>query len=159
MITVYDEKYKEEVVQLILHVQNDEYGLSIQVEDQPDIMDIPTNYLKNNGNFWIALNDAGEVVGSIGLQRKSNEVAVMKKFFVYKDYRGKEFGIGAGLYQTFFDFARESGFAKVVLDTPSTATRSHGFYKKVGFKQIMKEELPIQYDYPDRDSLIFVLDL
>ncbi|MEH7549438.1 GNAT family N-acetyltransferase [Neobacillus vireti] len=159
MITIYDDRYKEEVINLILHVQNVEYGVGISVEEQPDILDIQSNYISDGGNFWIALNGNGEVVGSIGLQKKTNEVAVLKKFFVYKDYRGKEFGVGTGLYKALLDFANKQGFSKVILDTPSIATRSHSFYKKVGFKEIVKEDLEIKYDYPDRDSLIFELDL
>ncbi|WP_342043593.1 GNAT family N-acetyltransferase [Bacillus sp. OTU2372] len=159
MITIYDDRYEEEVINLILHVQNVEYGVGISVEEQPDILDIQSNYISDGGNFWIALNGNGEVVGSIGLQKKTNEVAVLKKFFVYKDYRGKEFGVGTGLYKALLDFANKQGFSKVILDTPSIATRSHSFYKKVGFKEIVKEDLEIKYDYPDRDSLIFELDL
>jgi len=159
MITIYDDTYKEEVINLILHVQNVEYGVGISVEEQPDILDIQSNYISDGGNFWIALNDNGEVVGSIGLQKKTNEVAVLKKFFVYKDYRGKEFGIGTGLYKALLDFANKQGFSKVILDTPSKATRSHSFYKKAGFKEIAKEDLAIKYNYPDRDSILFELDL
>lgn len=33
----------------------------------------------------------------------------------------------------------------------------HTFYEKQWFQRIEKEELPIRYDYPDRDSLIFML--
>jgi N-acetylglutamate synthase-like GNAT family acetyltransferase len=57
------------------------------------------------------------------------------------------------------DFAKNQGFSTVILDTPSQATRSHSFYKKVGFKKITKENLPIKYDYPDRDSFIFLLEI
>ncbi|KJK28972.1 GNAT family N-acetyltransferase [Paenibacillus polymyxa] len=159
MITVYDDSYKEEVIKLILHVQNVEYEVGISVKEQPDILDIHSNYINDGGNFWIALNDNGEVVGSIGLQKKNKEVAVLKKFFVYKDYRGKEFGTGKKLYEALLDFAKKQGFSKIILDTPSKATRSHGFYKKVGFKEIDKEDLPIKYDYPDRNSIIFLLEL
>ncbi|MGV6936677.1 GNAT family N-acetyltransferase [Paenibacillus sp. FSL L8-0158] len=159
MITVYDDSYKEEVIKLILHVQNVEYEVGISLKEQPDILDIHSNYINDGGNFWIALNDNGEVVGSIGLQKKNKEVAVLKKFFVYKDYRGKEFGTGKKLYEALLDFAKKQGFSKIILDTPSKATRSHGFYKKVGFKEINKEDLPIKYDYPDRNSIIFLLEL
>ena len=93
------------------------------------------------------------------MQKKTNEVAVLKKFFVYKDYRGKAFGIGTELYKEFIDFAKKQGFSKIILDTPSKATRSHRFYKKVGFMEIDKKDLPIQYDFSDRDSLIFELTL
>ncbi|MEK5143511.1 MULTISPECIES: GNAT family N-acetyltransferase [Paenibacillus] len=159
MITVYDDSYKEEVIKLILHVQNVEYEVGISLKEQPDILDIHSNYINDGGNFWIALNDNGEVVGSIGLQKKNKEVAVLKKFFVYKDYRGKEFGTGKKLYEALLDFAKKQGFSKIILDTPSKATRSHGFYKKAGFKEIDKEDLPIKYNYPDRNSIIFLLEL
>lgn len=44
MIQVYDDKYKQEVIDLILYVQNIEYGVGITIEDQPDILDIKRNY-------------------------------------------------------------------------------------------------------------------
>lgn len=159
MIKIYEDRYKKEVIDLILHVQNAEYDVGISTEEQPDILDIQSSYINNGGNFWVALNDNDEVVGSIGLQKETNEVAVLKKFFVYKEYRGKEFGIGTDLYKALIDFAKKQGLSKIILDTPSKATRSHSFYKKVGFNEIAKEDLPIRYDYPDRNSLIFELDL
>lgn len=109
MITVYDDRYKEEVIKLILHVQNVEYEVGISVKEQPDILDIHSNYINDGGNFWIALNDNGEVVGSIGLQKKNKEVAVLKKFFVYKDYRGKEFGIGKSFMKFCLVLLRNKG--------------------------------------------------
>ncbi|MEH7215750.1 GNAT family N-acetyltransferase, partial [Priestia megaterium] len=136
-----------------------EAGVGISIEEQPDILDIQSNYINEGGNFWIALNDDKEVVGSIGLQKKTDDIAILKKFFVYKDYRGKELGTGKKLYEALLDFAKNQGFSTVILDTPSQATRSHSFYKKVGFKKITKENLPIKYDYPDRDSFIFLLEL
>ncbi|MCR8866645.1 GNAT family N-acetyltransferase [Priestia megaterium] len=159
MIAVYDERYKEEVIKLILYVQNVEAGVGISIEEQPDILDIQSNYINEGGNFWIALNDDKKVVGSIGLQKKTDDIAILKKFFVYKDYRGKELGTGKKLYEALLDFAKNQGFSTVILDTPSQATRSHSFYKKVGFKKITKENLPIKYDYPDRDSFIFLLEI
>lgn len=159
MIKIYDEIYKEAVIELILHIQNIEYDVGISVEEQPDILDIQANFIVNGGNFWVALNDVGEVVGSIGLQKQTNEVAVLKKFFVDKNYRGKTFGLGTMLYDELLEFTKEQGFTTVILDTPSKATRSHGFYKKVGFQQIDKDSLPVQYDYPDRDSLLFQLNV
>lgn len=84
MITFYADRYKEEVIKLILHVQNDEYGVGISVEEQPDILDIQSNYVKEGGNFWVALNENGDVVGSIGLQKKTDDIAVLKKFLFIK---------------------------------------------------------------------------
>ena len=47
----------------------------------------------------------------------------------------------------------------IILDTPSVAVKSHAFYDKSGFRRIIKAELPIEYHYPDRDSLLYMIDL
>lgn len=159
MIQIYSDKYKEEVIDLILHTQNVEYGIDLQVDEQPDILDISSNYIECGGGFWIAINDSNKVIGCIGLQIKEDNVAVLKKFFVYSEYRGKEHNVGRSLYEQLLKFAKEKGISKIILDTPSVATRSHAFYKKVGFLEISKKDLPIKYDYPDRNSLLFLLEI
>ncbi|WMJ80223.1 GNAT family N-acetyltransferase [Clostridium sp. MB40-C1] len=159
MIQIYDDKYKQEVIDLILHIQNVEYGVGISIEDQTDLLDINRNYIECGGCFWVALNEEGKVVGSIGVQIKTKEIAVLKKLFVYKEYRGKEIGIGQKLYDLVIDFAKSKNISTIFLDSPDKTKRAHNFYRKSGFVEIGKEELPIAYDYPDRNSLIFRLDL
>jgi hypothetical protein len=44
-------------------------------------------------------------------------------------------------------------------DMLACATRSHAFYKANGFREIPQAEVPVKYDYPDRNSLFFRLDL
>ena len=58
MITIYDDRYKEEVINLILHVQNVEYGVGISAEEQPDILDIQSNYLNDDGCFTLTRSKA-----------------------------------------------------------------------------------------------------
>jgi N-acetylglutamate synthase-like GNAT family acetyltransferase len=160
LITLYDRSYKEETINLILHVQNYENNLNIKIEEQPDLLDIETYYLHNGGNFWVALDKKeGKVIGSIGLMNLSDEIAVLKKFFVYEEYRGKEFSIGQGLFNVLVEYAKKQRIKIIVLDTPFIAKRSHRFYEKNGFILINKEELPIQYDYPDRISSLYRLDI
>ena len=36
-----------------MHVQHVEYGVGISAEEQPDILDIQSNYINDEGNFWI----------------------------------------------------------------------------------------------------------
>lgn len=149
-IIEYKDDYKKEVIELILYVQNIEFKVNISIDDQPDILDIKNNYL----NFWIAFNEDNKVIGCIGLQEKNN-VGIMKKFFVYKEYRGT--GIGKKLYDKLLEYSRSYGLKNIILDTPSNATSSHKFYIKSGFKEIKKNELPIDYLFPDRNSLLFIL--
>ncbi|MFC5452398.1 GNAT family N-acetyltransferase [Paenibacillus aestuarii] len=159
MISVYNQRFREEVINLILHVQNVENDLNITLEEQPDLLDIEAHYLNIGGQFWVALDNKEKVIGSIGLLNLSNEISVLKKFFVYEHYRGKEHSIGQKLFNVLTEYAKAQGTKTILLDTPSIAKRSHSFYEKNGFIQINKDELPIQYDYPDRKSLLYRLDL
>lgn len=81
----------------------------------------------------------------------------MKKFFVKKKYRSQR--VGLALYKKLLEFAEAANVQYIILDTPSVAHASHRFYEKAGFRKIDKIELPVPYEYPDRDSILYMLDL
>lgn len=154
-IREYEERWHDQVCDLVLSVQNDEYGIGLPLEEQLDLVDIQGTFA-GGGGFWVAL-EGGRVVGCIGLLRKAEDGGVLKKFFVDARMRGT--GTGLALYRRLEDFCRAEGVRTVVLDTPSVATRSHCFYRKAGFVETTRGDLPFPYEYPDRDSLLFVKDL
>jgi len=155
-IIQYIDTLKDEAVSLILHIQNNEAGIGLPLDCQPDLLDITESYINRGGNFWLAV-DNGHVVGTIALMRINDEWSVLKKFFVRADYRSKK--VGLALYATLLDFAHARGFRHIILDTPSVAKKSHSFYQRAGFRLIDKSQLSVKYDYPDRDSLLFQLDI
>jgi N-acetylglutamate synthase-like GNAT family acetyltransferase len=157
-IVAWQPVHQDQVVNLILHIQNVESQVGIALADQPDLLDIERNYIAGGGGFWVALDDTQRVVGTIGLQIKTAQIAVMKKFFVAAAWRGAGKACASRLFDTLSAHAQQRGVATLVLDTPSSSTRSHRFYERQGFRQIARAELPVQYDYPDRDSLLFRLD-
>ncbi len=61
------------------------------MDDQLDLLDIPSFYQNVSGNFWVALLD-GEVVGTIGLRDIGNQQGALRKMFVKETHRGKEQG-------------------------------------------------------------------
>ncbi len=152
----FEEKYKADVISLILDIQNNEAKINLSIEEQPDLNDIFGAYINDGGNFWLAL-DGGEVVGTIGLMKINHDWCVLKKFFVRADYRSKK--VGLALYEALLDFAKTEGFRHIILDTPSVATKSHTFYERAGFKQIGKSDLEVEYHYPDRHSILYKLDI
>lgn len=155
-IITYKEKYKNQIIDLILHIQNDEAKISLSIEEQPDLMDIDSYYRKSGGEFWIAVeNDS--VVGTIALMPKDSGNGVLKKFFVRRDYRGQK--VGYALYCQLIEFVRKNNMRTIILDTPSVARESHRFYERAGFVKISREELPFKYDYPDRNSYLYMLEL
>ena len=154
-IETYKGKYDDEIISLILDIQNNEAKINLSLQEQPDLIDISRFYQQDGGEFWIALSDE-KVVGTIGLMLKENQCAILKKFFVHKDFRSKK--VGLSLYNALLKYAKEIDIQHIILDTPSVATASHRFYERAGFHIISMEELPIPYTYPDRDSILYMLD-
>lgn len=150
---------QQQVIDVILHVQNVEFNVGISLEQQPDLSDIEGHYLASGGGFWVATNAEGKVVGTIGLQAKPGGIGILKKFFVLASYRGSQTGCAAKLFAALTEHARKSEMRTLVLDTPSVATRSHAFYRAAGFQEISEAQLPVTYDYPNRNSIFFRLDL
>lgn len=158
-VEIFNATQQQQVIDTILYVQNVEFKVGLSLEDQPDLLDIETHYIATGGQFWVALAQDSRVVGTIGLQAKPNGIGILKKLFVLADYRGKQTQCAAKLFSAVIEFARSSGIVSIVLDTPSVATRSHAFYKANGFREIPQTEVPVKYDYVDRNSLFFRLDL
>ena len=158
MIKSYEGKYKNQVIALILYIQNFDTNVDLSLEDQPDLNHIETVYLESGGGFWVAVDDTDNVVGTLGLIRKQNGCGVLKKFFVASACRGSG-GVSAQLFGTLMEHAVKCGMRKIVLDSPAVCRRAHGFYLKMGFREIAAHELPVQYDYADRDSLFFLKEL
>lgn len=152
-IICYKDQYKDEIISLILNIQNREAGIHLPLEEQPDLTDIKTAYIKDGGCFWLALNEQDEIVGTIAVMKKEGGFGILKKFFVRADYRSQK--VGFQLYLTLLDFCNQHNITSLLLDTPSVAKASHRFYEKNGFVKIQREDLPIPYDFPDRDSYLY----
>lgn len=60
-IKTYSEKYRNEVISLILDIQNNEAKIGLPLSEQPDLLDINRSYRQNGGEFWIALSN-GEII-------------------------------------------------------------------------------------------------
>ena len=145
-IIKYQDIYKQQVIDLILHIQNSEAKINLTIEEQPDLLEVPLYYEKNGGAFWIAV-EKEKVIGTIAFMNYGSGNAVLKKFFVRSDWRNQK--IGYALYEKLITFLKDEKYKRVLLDTPSVATTSHRFYEKVGFRKITKENLPFRYEYPD----------
>ena len=155
-IKTYSGTHDKEIISFILGIQNREAKINLSLEEQPDLKDISASYQKTGGEFWLAY-DNNHVIGTIGLLYKDNNCGILKKFFVFSLYRSQK--IGLKLYQKLLMFAQEKGVKHIILDTPSVAVVSHRFYERAGFKKISKDELPVDYTYPDRNSFLYMLDL
>ncbi|TCN22498.1 acetyltransferase (GNAT) family protein [Sinorhizobium americanum] len=79
------------VIDVILPIQRQEFGIAITAEDQPDLRAIPEFYQTGDGDFWVAA--VGErIVGTIALKDIGGTEAALRKMFVASDFRGREHG-------------------------------------------------------------------
>jgi hypothetical protein len=68
-IMTYQEKYKDQIINLILDIQNNEAKINLSLDEQPDLKDITSCYENGGGEFWIAVDD-GTVIGTLALMNK-----------------------------------------------------------------------------------------
>jgi N-acetylglutamate synthase-like GNAT family acetyltransferase len=155
-IDTYKENYKEGIVELILDIQQNEFHVPVTINDQPDLLDISTFYCKDNGNFWVA-KDNDKVIGTIAQVDTGNSQSALRKMFVKKSYRGKEYGVGQLLLDTLIVWCREKGTREVYLGTIDVMKAAHKFYIRNGFVEIEKHQLPINFPVMKVDNKFFKL--
>lgn len=154
----FSPEHADGVVRLILPIQQQEFGIAITAEAQPDLRDIPGFYQHGAGNFWIALDD-GEVVGTIGLLDIGHKQAALRKMFVRASHRGREHGVAAALLATLIEHARAQGLREIFLGTTDKFLAAHRFYEKHGFRSVLREALPEAFPVMAVDSVFYGLDL
>lgn len=143
-INKYSEIFKQEVVDLILSIQREEFGIQIDLEAQPDLKEIPAFYQKDEGNFWVA-SACKIVVGTIALLDIGNHCGALRKMFVKASYRGSKFGVGQALLNTLFEWAASKEFNTILLGTTEKFLAAQRFYEKNGFEEIDKWLLPKEF--------------
>jgi N-acetylglutamate synthase-like GNAT family acetyltransferase len=144
LIIPYREEYKSQVLDLILEIQQEEFLINITRNDQPDLENVESFYQKNNGNFWVCILH-NQVIGTIALLDIGNDIGALRKMFVKKTYRGKEYGIGQLLLNTLLLWANEKNIKRIVLGTTEKFVAAQKFYEKNNFVEINKNSLPSKF--------------
>ena len=146
------------VINLIVPIQQGEFGVPVTLEDQPDLLDIPSFYQTGRGGFWVA-HAEGRVIGSIGLKAFGANGGGLRKMFVAAPWRGKQFGVAQALLETLLAHANDTGTDEIVLGTVEILRAACRFYEKNGFMKVAPEDLPTGYPRMAVDSLFYRLKL
>lgn len=143
------------VVDVILPIQQSEFGIAITLEAQPDLQDIPGFYQRGSGAFWVAESE-GVVVGTIALLDIGNRQAALRKMFVAKSHRGPGHGVAKHLLATLFEWCRVRGIDEIYLGTTGAFLAAHRFYEKSGFTELAKRDLPDAFPVMTVDTKFYV---
>ncbi|MBP2641543.1 MAG: GCN5-related N-acetyltransferase [Firmicutes bacterium] len=142
MIRAYVKEDKNDIMDLILDIQRNEFEIPISKDDQPDLSDIPNFYQSGNGNFWVAVNAKNQIIGTIALIDIGNQQGALRKMFVKKAYRGRTYNVANLLLQKLVEWAQQRNMNAIYLGTTGKFLAAHRFYEKNGFLQIDKNALP-----------------
>lgn len=143
------------VVDVILPIQQSEFGIPITLEGQPDLQDISGFYQRDNGGFWVAESE-GVVVGTIALLDIGNHQAALRKMFVSPSHRGPERGVARHLLETLLEWCRVRNIEEIYLGTTAAFLAAHRFYEKNGFTQLPRAELPSAFPIMKVDTRFYV---
>lgn len=144
------------VIDVILPIQNQEFGIPISEQQHPDLHDIPQFYQRGTGDFWIARCD-GKVVGTLGLKDIGNAQAALRKMFVSAPYRGRDYGVAALLLKALLQHAQAEKVKDVFLGTTDKFLAAHRFYEKNEFQEIPVSALPEAFPLMAVDSKFYRL--
>ncbi len=146
---------EDQILALILPIQQQEFGVPITAEDQPDLRRIPEFYQTKRGDFWVALQ-GDEVVGTIALIDFGSGGAV-RKMFLRADQRGT--GLAQSLLDTLVRHATDHGLPRLVLGTLAQMHAAHRFYEKNEFRAIEAEDLPSDFPRMAVDNRFYLREL
>jgi GNAT superfamily N-acetyltransferase len=145
------------VADLVVGIQRGEFAVPITLADQPDLADVPAHYQRDRGGVWVArAGDRG--VGTIGLLDEGG-VAVLRKMFVDRAYRGREHRTGQRLLDALLAHARARRLPRILLGTRPEMHAAHRFYERNGFARIDEAALPAGFPRMATDSVFYRLDL
>ena len=147
------------VKELILDIQQREFRFPITWEDQPDLHDIAGWYRVGAGEFWVAKDERGRVVGMIGLRDIGGGIGALRKMFVAKAWRGDERGVARQLVEALLAHARAAGLRTILLGTTEAFRAAHRFYEKTGFRRVEPATIPAPFPRMSGDTRFYRRDL
>lgn len=151
-------EWSRQVIDLILPIQQIEFNVPINLEAQPDLLDIEKAYLQSGGGFWGAIH--GElIVGTIALIPFGEDGGAIRKMFVRQEYRGKEFGVAKQLLAVLIAQCQATGIKELYLGTVEILKAAQRFYEKNGFARIAIQDLPAAFPRMKVDTIFYHLHI
>lgn len=104
-----------------------------------DVANIDEHYIKNDGNFWLAIDtNFNKIVGTIGLEKRE-DIGIVRRFYIQEEYQNNK--IGTNLYQILEKYSKEANIKILYLACGNVLKKAHRFYINNGYKQIDNLEI------------------
>jgi GNAT superfamily N-acetyltransferase len=117
-----------------------------------DMDDIPQSYMKHPGShFWVAVDEGGQVIGMIGVQKHEEGVGEIRRLRVTRSSQRR--GIGKALVERAIKFCNDHQCLKVTLDTFVDHDPAVKLFEKFRFHHWKTKKVG------DKELLYFYLDL
>jgi GNAT superfamily N-acetyltransferase len=142
------------IIDLILPIQQLEFNVPVTLADQPDLQQVEDFYYRNGGHFWGAFQN-NDLIGTIALINIGHNSGAIRKMFVKKEFRGKEFGIAQQLLETLITYSNANGIDDLYLGTVGVLKAAQRFYERNGFDLIVQEELPDYFPRMPADHIFY----
>jgi putative acetyltransferase len=98
-----------------------------------ELQNLPGDYAPPAGVLLLARSGRA-VAGCIAVRRIDESTCEMKRLYVRDAFRGK--GAGVALANAAVRWARQAGYARMLLDTLPSMGSAHRLYGRLGFKEI-----------------------
>ncbi|HEX5743836.1 MAG TPA: GNAT family N-acetyltransferase [Candidatus Saccharimonadales bacterium] len=103
------------------------------LSSQKDLKSLNRYYVAAGGNFFIAKDTEGRLIGFVGLKNNGDGHGAFKRLAVVPEWQRK--GVGKALVSVAIDWARAAGFTKLSLQTHSREY-AKSLYEQFGFKVV-----------------------
>jgi len=119
----------------------DEYGFIWDpVTEFPDLFEFDAHYAPPQGAFWVIRDEAGGVVGSVGVDRVDAATAEIHRLYLDGHLRGR--GLGRALVDEVLAWCRRHGITRLVLWSDTRFEHSHRLYDRMGFARLGERTVP-----------------
>lgn len=106
-----------------------------------ELLKNPKKYILNDGGHILIAILKEQVVGTVALIKRGDQVFELSKMAVTEEHQGM--GIGKMLIHACIKYAKENGCKRLFLDSSTTLSPAISLYTKYGFK-----EIPVPEDTP-----------
>jgi N-acetylglutamate synthase-like GNAT family acetyltransferase len=131
---------REEIEELVFGILKS-YGLALDRDGTDrDLSNIEEIYQSRGGVFEVVENDAGKIVGTVGLYPLDETTIELRKMYFDPSIRGR--GLGKEMLAKMIEKSRNLGYLRVYLETASVLKQAVHIYEKAGFRPVDVKHTP-----------------